>query len=106
MNDLYLQLMSYGHSAIVSLERAIDIADRTYLFSKAETAKPLLLETDLSNRYDFFPLYLVKRLHTRGWSFWFIKKATGWVVITSRSCVAITHMKKFCAGMNSIRAST
>ena len=53
MNDLYLQLMSYGHSAIVSLERAIDIADRTYLFSKGELSKSLLPESDLSHRYIF-----------------------------------------------------
>jgi hypothetical protein len=43
MNDLYLKLIAYGHSAIVSLERAVDIADRTYLFGRTEQYR---LETD------------------------------------------------------------
>lgn len=36
LDEVYMKIMSYGHSAIVSLERAIDIADRTYLFGKTE----------------------------------------------------------------------
>ena len=52
MNELYLKLMSYGHSAIVSLERAVDIADRTYLFGKTEQLRTnqLDIEKDVSQR--------------------------------------------------------
>ena len=54
MNELYLKLMSYGHSAIVSLERAVDIADRTYLFGKTDQLRTQIdLEKDISQRYTY-----------------------------------------------------